>query len=176
MEHLMEKGQIIINTGDGKGKSTAAFGTAFRALGHGFRVCVIQFIKSPSEYGEVLSAKKFEDLEWHTEGRGFTWNSDDLEKDKAVAGKGFELAKQKIASDEYDLIVLDEITYLTNFKFIEIEELLEVLKSKPERLNIILTGRDADPKLIELADTVTEMKKIKHCFDKGVKANKGIEF
>jgi cob(I)alamin adenosyltransferase len=172
----MNKGLIIINTGDGKGKSTAAFGTAFRALGHGFRVCVIQFIKSPSEYGELISAAKFQNLEWHTEGRGFTWNSDDLEKDKAVAQKGFELAKQKISSGEYDLIVLDEVTYLTNFKFIDIEDLLEILKNKPEMLNIILTGRDADPKLIELADTVTEMKKIKHCFDKGIKAKKGIEF
>jgi len=172
----MEKGLIIINTGDGKGKSTAAFGTAIRALGHGFKVCVIQFIKSPSEYGEVISAAKFQNLEWHTEGRGFTWKSDDLEKDKAVAQKGFELAKQKISSGEHDLIVLDEVTYLTNFKFIDIEDLLEVLKNKPERLNIILTGRDADPKLIELADTVTEMKKIKHCFDKGIKAKKGIEF
>jgi len=172
----MSKGLIIVNTGDGKGKSTAAFGTAFRALGHGYKVCVIQFIKSPSEYGEVISAEKFKNLEWHTEGRGFTWNSDDLEKDKAVARKGFELAKEKIASDRYDLIILDEITYLSNYKFIDIEELIEVLKDKPERLNIILTGRDADPKLIKIADTVTEMKKIKHCFDKGIKAKKGIEF
>ncbi len=172
----MQKGLIIINTGDGKGKSTAAFGTAIRALGHGFKVCVIQFIKQPSEYGEVLSAKKFENLEWHTAGRGFTWNSDDPEKDKAAAREGFELAKQKIASDEYDLVVLDEITYLTNFKFIEIEELYDILSKKPERLNIILTGRDADPSLIELADTVTEMKKIKHCYDNGIKAKMGIEF
>lgn len=172
----MEKGLVIINTGDGKGKSTAAFGTAFRALGHGYKVCVIQFIKSPSDYGEILSAKKFEDLEWHTEGRGFTWNSDDLEKDKAVARKGFELAKEKINSDKYDLIILDEITYLTNYKFIDIEELLTILNNKPDRLNIILTGRDADSKLIEIADTVTEMKKIKHCFDDGIKAKKGLEF
>jgi cob(I)alamin adenosyltransferase len=172
----VEKGLIIINTGDGKGKSTAAFGTAFRALGHGFKVCVIQFIKQSCDYGEVISAEKFENLEWHTEGRGFTWKSDDLEKDKAVARKGFKLAKEKINSGKYDLIVLDEITYLTGYKFIELEELLETLRNKPERVNVILTGRDADPKLIELADTVTEMKKIKHCFDKGVKAKKGIEF
>ncbi|HQO08501.1 MAG TPA: cob(I)yrinic acid a,c-diamide adenosyltransferase [Clostridiales bacterium] len=172
----MDKGLIIINTGDGKGKSTAAFGTAFRALGHGWKVCVIQFIKSPSEYGEVISAEKFPNLEWYTEGRGFTWNSDDLEKDKAVSQKGFELAKQKIGSDKYDLIILDEITYLTNYKFIDIEDLLKVLKNKPCRLNIILTGRNADPKLIEIADTVTEMKKIRHCFDKEIKAKKGIEF
>jgi cob(I)alamin adenosyltransferase len=176
MERRMEKGQIILNTGDGKGKSTAAFGTVFRALGHGHKVCVIQFVKSPSEYGEVISAEKFQNLEWYTEGRGFTWNSDDLEKDKAVAQKGFELAKEKIKSDKYDLIVLDEVTYLSNYKFIDINELIEVLKNKPERLNIILTGRDADPKLIEIADTVTEMKKIKHCFDDGIKAKKGIEF
>ena len=172
----MEKGLIIINTGDGKGKSTAAFGTAFRALGHGLKVCVIQFIKQPSDYGEVMTSKKLTNLEWHTTGRGFTWNSDDLEKDKAVAREGFELAKQKILSDEFDLIILDEITYLTKYKFVDIEKLLKVLKNKHKKLNIIITGRDADPKLIEVADTVTEMKKIKHCFDSGVKAHKGIEF
>lgn len=172
----MSKGQIIINTGDGKGKSTAAFGVVARALGHGKKVCVIQFIKSPGDYGEVNFFRDKTNIEWHIEGRGFTWKSEDLEKDKVLAQKGFQLAKEKINSGEYDLIVLDEITYLTNYNFIDIEELLDALKKKPDNLDIILTGRNADPKLVEIADTVTEMLKIKHAFDNGIKAKKGIEF
>lgn len=172
----MEKGLIIVNTGDGKGKSTAAFGTLARALGHGMKAGVVQFIKSPGDYGEISFFKDRAKIDWYVVGRGFTWNSEDIEKDKEVARKGFETTVEMIDSDDYNLIVLDEITYLTNYKFIDIEELIEVLKHKPERLNIILTGRDADPKLIEIADTVTEMRKVKHCFDKGVKAKKGIEF
>ena len=172
----MEKGQIILNTGDGKGKSTAAFGTITRALGHGQKVCVIQFIKSPDNYGETKFFENQKNIEWHIEGRGFTWKSEDIEKDKQTARDGFELAKGKILSDDYDLIVLDEVTYLTNYKFIDIEELLNLLEEKPERLNIILTGRNADVRLIEFADTVTEMLKIKHAFDNGVKAKKGVEF
>lgn len=172
----MIKGQVIINTGDGKGKSTAAFGTISRALGHGKKVCVIQFIKSPGDYGEVLFFKDQNNIEWYIEGKGFTWNSEDLEKDKELAQKGFELAKDKINSGNYDLIVLDEITYLTNYKFIDIEELINILDKKPDNLDIILTGRNADSRLVEIADTVTEMLKIKHAFDNGVKAKKGMEY
>ena len=172
----MSKGQIIINTGDGKGKSTAAFGVVARGLGHGKKICVIQFIKSPGDYGEVNFFRDKANIEWHIEGRGFTWNSDDLEKDKEIAQKGFELAKEKILSDEYDLIVLDEITYLTNYNFIDIEEFIDTLRNKPESLDIIITGRNADSKLVEMADTVTEMFKIKHAFDNGVTAKKGLEF
>ncbi|MBU4487067.1 MAG: cob(I)yrinic acid a,c-diamide adenosyltransferase [Candidatus Delongbacteria bacterium] len=172
----MEKGLIIINTGDGKGKSTAAFGILARALGHDLKAGVVQFIKSPGDYGEISFFKDRAKTDWYVVGRGFTWNSDNLERDKEIARKGFETACEMIDSDEYDLLVLDEITYITNYHFIEIDEFIEVLKNKPERLNIILTGRDADPKLIEIADTVTEMKKIKHCFDQGIKAKKGIEY
>ena len=172
----MKKGQILLNTGDGKGKSTAAFGVVARTLGHGKKVCVIQFIKSPGDYGEVNFFRDEKNIEWHIEGRGFTWKSEDLEKDKVLAQKGFELAKEKISSDKYDLIVLDEITYLTNYNFINIEELIKALDNRPENLDIILTGRNADGRLVEIADTVTEMLKIKHVFDNGVKAKKGIEF
>ena len=172
----MSKGLILLNTGDGKGKSTAAFGVVARALGHGKKVCVIQFIKSPGDYGEVNFFRDKINIEWHIEGRGFTWKSEDIEKDKLLAQKGFELAKEKILSDEYDLIVLDEITYLTNYNFIELKELLDALRNKPENLDIILTGRNADSKLVEMADTVTEMLKIKHAFDNGVTAKKGLEF
>jgi len=172
----MEKGIIIINTGDGKGKSTAAFGTLARAIGHGLKTGVVQFIKSPGDYGEISFFKDRAKTDWFVAGRGFTWKSEDLEKDKESARRGFETACEMIDSDEYDLIILDEITYITNYRFIDIDELIKALKNKPERLNIILTGRNADPKLIEIADTVTEMKKIKHCFDQGIKAKKGIEF
>jgi len=137
---------------------------------------VVQFIKSPGDYGEILFFKDTYKVDWFVAGRGFTWKSEDIEKDKEIANKGFEKAVEMIDSDEYDLIILDEITYLTNYKFIDINGLIDALKHKPDRLTIILTGRDADPKLIEIADTVTEMKKIKHCFDKGVKAKRGIEF
>ena len=172
----MGKGQIIINTGDGKGKSTAAFGVISRALGHKKKVCVIQFIKSPGNYGEVNFFKDQKNIEWHIAGEGFTWNSKDLEKDKETAKKGFSLAVEKINSGDFDLIVLDEITYLTNYEFISMEELLDVLQSRPENLDIIITGRNADVKLVGIADTATEMLKIKHCFDNGIKAKKGIEF
>jgi len=172
----MDKGQVIVNTGDGKGKSTAAFGTVVRALGHGKKVCVIQFIKSPGDYGEVNFFKDQDNIEWYIEGRGFIWDSDDLGKDKETAKKGFKLAKEKIMSRNYDLVVLDEITYLTNYKFIEIEELIDLITGRPDDLDIVLTGRDADVRLIEIADTVTEMLKIKHSFDNGIKAKKGLEF
>ncbi|MBN2790356.1 MAG: cob(I)yrinic acid a,c-diamide adenosyltransferase [Candidatus Delongbacteria bacterium] len=172
----MGNGQIIINTGDGKGKSTAAFGTITRALGHGKKVCVIQFIKSPGEYGEVKFFREQKNVEWHISGRGFTWNSEDIEKDKEIALEGFELAKEKINSGDYDLIVLDEITYVTNYKFIDTLELINTIKNRPENVDIILTGRNADSRLIEIADTVTEMLKIKHSYDSGIKAKKGIEY
>ena len=174
-----QNGIIILNTGNGKGKTTAALGTAFRALGHGFKVCIIQFIKGQGNYGERITAKENfdnEKLEWHIQGEGFTWNSKDLEKDKATARRGFQLAKEKIESNNYDLIILDELTYLPNYKFLDVEEIITVLKNKPNKLNLIITGRDAKQELIDLSDTVTEMKAVKHAFDSGVKAIKGIEF
>ncbi len=174
-----QNGIIILNTGNGKGKTTAALGTAFRALGHGFKVCIIQFIKGQGNYGERITAKENfdnEKLEWHIQGEGFTWNSKDLEKDKATARRGFQLAKEKIESNNYDLIILDELTYLPNYKFLDVEEIITVLKNKPNKLNVILTGRDAKQELIDISDTITEMKAVKHAFDSGVKAIKGIEF
>jgi len=176
---MKQNGIIILNTGNGKGKTTAALGTAFRALGHGFKVCIIQFIKGQGNYGERITAKENfdkEKLEWHIQGEGFTWNSKDLEKDKATARRGFQLAKEKIESNNYDLIILDELTYLPNYNFLDVKEIVTVLKNKPQKLNIIITGRDAKQELLDIADTVTEMKAVKHAFDNGVKAIKGIEF
>ena len=171
-----DKGIIIVNTGNGKGKTTAALGTAFRSAGHGYKVCVIQFIKGKGEYGERKAYKKFDNIDWYIQGEGFVWKAESLEKDKKTALEGFELAKQKVLSDEYDLVVLDEITYLPKFNFLSVESIISLLKQKPKRLNIIITGRDASKEIIEIADTVTEMKPIKHAFDSGIKAKKGIEF
>lgn len=170
------RGRVIINTGDGKGKTTAALGTAFRALGHGQKVCVIQFVKGQGRYGERQLAEKMENLEWHICGKGFVFNKENLEKDREVAREGLQLARQKIGSDEFDLVILDEITYLPMYEFADVADIVKMIEEKPERLSIILTGRGAGPELIGIADTVTSMEIVKHGFTEGIKAQKGIEF
>lgn len=170
------KGRIIINTGDGKGKTTAALGTAFRALGHGQKVCVIQFIKGQGKYGERLLAEQLENLDWHICGKGFVFKKEQLEEDRKVAEQGFALAENVIAEDAYDLLILDELTYLPQLDFLPVARIVAALKSKPQRLSIIITGRNADPELIEIADTVSDMQVIKHAFSSGIKAQKGVEF
>ncbi|MBW1635379.1 MAG: cob(I)yrinic acid a,c-diamide adenosyltransferase [Deltaproteobacteria bacterium] len=173
---MADRGRVIINTGDGKGKTTAALGTAFRALGHGHRVCVIQFIKGEGKYGERVMAEEFDNLDWYICGKGFVFNKDNIEEDRRVAREGFEIAKEKIESDEYDLIILDEITYLPLYGFLDVGEIVELIKNKPKRLSLILTGRNAAPELIEQADTVSEIRSIKHGYEQKIKAQKGIEF
>jgi len=173
---VSSEGRIIINTGDGKGKTTAALGLAFRALGHGHRVCVIQFLKGKGDYGERLFGNTLENLEWHICGKGFVFKKQDITADREIAGQGFQLAKEKIESNHFDLVILDEITYLTLYQFLEVEAIVEVLKKKPERLSVVLTGRSADEALIEIADTVTSMDVVKHAFTQGIKAQKGIEY
>ena len=163
-------------TGDGKGKTTAALGSAFRALGHGQKVCVIQFLKGKGEYGERKFAATIENLEWHICGKGFVFNSEDISEDKRVAEEGFEIAARKVMSDKFDLIILDELTYLPLYGFLEVERIIELLKNRPARLSVIITGRDADEALVDMADTVTSMEVVKHAFRQGVKAQKGIEF
>ncbi|WP_458777253.1 cob(I)yrinic acid a,c-diamide adenosyltransferase [Desulforhopalus sp. 52FAK] len=170
------KGRIIINTGNGKGKTTAGLGTVFRALGHGKKVCVIQFLKGQGKYGERLMAEKTDNLDWFICGKGFVFKKENIEEDRAVAREGFQLAMEKVASDEYDLVLLDEITYLPLYDFLEVEKIVKLLETKPERLSVIITGRDADPRLIEVADTVTVMEPLKHAYEEGIKAQKGIEF
>lgn len=170
------KGRLIIHTGDGKGKTTAALGTVFRALGHGQKVCVIQFIKGQGKYGERILAQKLENLDWHICGRGFVFNKENIEEDKKTAEEGFALAVDMIESDNYDLVVLDELTYLPAYGFIEVEKVVEILKARPERLTVIITGRKAPPELIEIADTVSKALAVKHAFEQGIKAQKGVEF
>ena len=173
----MRKGLVIVNTGQGKGKSTAAFGTVLRAWGRDFRLCVIQFIKAETgKWGEVKAAKKL-GIEWYSMGDGFTWTSKDIEESKRHALRGWELAQQKISSGQYDLILLDEFTYVMHFGWLEAAEVIRWLKAnKPPDLHLIITGRDAPSELIQYADLVTEMLAIKHPFDEGIIAQAGIEF
>jgi cob(I)alamin adenosyltransferase len=176
-QNIKTKGLIAVFTGNGKGKTTASLGLAFRALGHGHRVCIIQFIKGSWKYGELETAKKFSPLlDFHVMGRGFTWKSDDLEKDKQVALEAWEFAKEVIRANEYAMVILDELTYLPHYKMIDEQEILSVLKNKPEEQHVVITGRYASDDLIELADLVTEMKEIKHPYQSGVNAQKGFEF
>ncbi|WP_163338409.1 cob(I)yrinic acid a,c-diamide adenosyltransferase [Desulfopila sp. IMCC35008] len=170
------KGRVIVITGDGKGKTTSALGTAFRALGHGHKVCVIQFVKGKGSYGERIMAEQFENLDWFICGKGFLFNKEKLDEDKKVAEEGFEMARKKVESDEYDLIILDEITYLPTYNFLDVERIVDLIKNRPERLSVILTGRGAHDKLIDLADTVSVIEPHKHAFENGVKAQKGVEF
>ncbi|MDP6055369.1 MAG: cob(I)yrinic acid a,c-diamide adenosyltransferase [Dehalococcoidia bacterium] len=173
----VKKGLVVINTGNGKGKTTAGFGMMLRAWGRGMDTMAVQFIKNEkSKYGEQMAAEKL-GIEVIPSGRGFSWTSKDLSEDEAMAQHGWEVAKEKIESDEYDVIMLDEITYPIMWGWINVDDVLKTIANKPEMLNLIITGRDADPKLVETADLVTEMKEIKHPYtDQGIPAQKGVEF
>jgi cob(I)alamin adenosyltransferase len=177
MSESNRKGLLIVNTGDGKGKTTAALGTILRAWGRGMRPCVIQFMKSETgQWGEVKAARKL-DIEWHSLGDGFTWTSKDMDGTIARSRHAWSLAQEKIVSDEYDLILLDEFTYPLQYGWLETGDVLAWLHAnKPQRLHILITGRGAPAKLVEAADMVTEMLLIRHPFDQGVKAQPGIEF
>jgi len=169
-------GLTIVFTGNGKGKTTAALGTVLRAAGHGMKILVLQFIKGTWKYGELESLNKL-GVKIETLGRGFTWKQSDLKQDVKLAQSGWEKAKEAILSGEYDLIVLDELSYVLSYVFLAVDDVVHVLETKPERLHVIITGRDASPDLIEIADLVTEMKMIKHPYhSRGIKAQKGIEF
>lgn len=167
---------FIINTGDGKGKSSSAFGMMLRAVARGWNVKVIQFIKSDKwQTGERKMADRL-GVEWVTGGDGFTWESDDMEATERAAVQAWALAKDTLASGDYDLVILDEGTYPVTFGWIEIAEVVSAISSRAEGTNVIITGRDAHQDLIDAADTVTEMRKIKHVFDKGIAARKGLDF
>jgi len=173
----MKKGLIIIYTGDGKGKTTAALGQAFRAIGHGMKICIIQFVKEKRQTGEMITAGKFKKLlEVHIKGRGFIYDTKNMEQHLKAGKEAWEFAKKKISSNKYDIIILDELTYLIKYDIVKESEILSAIKDKPEKLHIIITGRDASKDLIKSADLVSEIKNVKHPFQKGVKAQKGIEF
>jgi cob(I)alamin adenosyltransferase len=173
----MKKGLVIVNTGNGKGKSTAAFGLLLRAWGRGLRVCVVQFIKSETgKWGEIKAAQKL-GIDWFTTGDGFTWTSKDMDETVARALAGWEVAKEKITSNNYDVIVLDEFTYAMYFAWLDTNQVIDWLKAnKPENLHLVITGRDAPDELIEYADLVTEMLEVKHPYQNGILAQAGVEF
>ncbi len=171
------RGLLIVYTGRGKGKTTAALGLVLRAWGQGLRCCVIQFIKSEKgRWGEVQAAQRL-GLEWHTLGEGFTWQAADLGPSIAKAREGWQLAQDKLASGDYDLVVLDEFTYPLHFGWVDPAAAVEWLREqRSPRTHVVITGRDAPPALLEAADLVTEMANVKHPFDRGVRAQRGIEF
>ena len=174
---LKTKGLLIVHTGDGKGKTTAALGLALRALGCGFKVFMVQFIKGDWKYGELESAKRFEgQFEIHPAGEGFTWDVPDDEKQKKLARSGWEKGKAAVESGKYRLVIFDEINYVLDYGYLPVSEVVEAFKQKPKDLHVCLTGRNAPKELVEIADLVTEMKEIKHPFQKGIVAQRGIEF
>lgn len=173
-----KKGLIVVHTGDGKGKTTAALGMAFRAAGHGMNVCMIQFIKGKWKYGELKAAKQLDHpIEIYPMGEGFTWNTKDRDRDVRVAEKTWQFCKEKVADRNYDVLVFDEINYVIDYGYLNISDVISTLKTKPKMLHVILTGRNAKPELIEIADLVTEMREIKHPFKtEGILGQLGIEF
>ena len=173
----MRHGLVIINTGNGKGKTTAMLGTLLRAWGRQMRLCVIQFIKAETgNWGEIRAAKKL-DIEWHALGDGFTWTSKDIQASGNKARQAWELAKEKIASGTYDVIALDEMTYGFHYGWLDVNDVVAWLRAhKPAELHLIVTGRDAPPELVEYAVLVTEMREIKHPYTKGILAQAGVEF
>jgi cob(I)alamin adenosyltransferase len=167
---------VLVNTGHGKGKSTAAFGIVMRAVARDWRVCVIQFIKSDKwKVGEQAIAGRL-GVDWLAGGDGFTWESTDLDQSEGRARAAWQLAAAALASGDYQLVVLDEITYPINYGWLDGGEVIEAIASRPPHVNVIATGRDAPAELIALADTVTEMVKVKHVYERGVRARRGIDF
>lgn len=170
------RGRLLVNTGNGKGKSSAAFGVMGRAWARGWRVAVVQFIKSP---GWTVGERTLADhlgVDWHTLGDGFTWESEDLDETAAKARHAWEVAAATIASGEYDLVILDEVTYAVTLGWVPVEDVVATLRDRPDRTSVIVTGRDAPEEIVALADTVTEMVAVKHAHDQGIPARKGIEY
>lgn len=173
----VEKGVLLVHTGPGKGKSTAAFGLVLRALGHDWRVGVVQFIKGAWETGEKAAIMRFgEQVSWHTMGEGFTWETQDKVRDVAAARAAFEKSKELMADPSIRLLILDELNIALRYDYLQLDEVIGMLSSRRQDLNIVVTGRNAKPELIAIADGVTEMTAVKHHFASGVKAQAGIEF
>jgi len=171
------QGIVLVNTGEGKGKSSSAFGMVFRAAGWGMKVCVIQFIKGKWQTGEQKASERFDNIEWHVLGDGFTWDTKNPEQDIKTSQEIWAFSKQKILSQQYDLVLLDEINYCCGYNWITGKEIADfIAKEKPSWMHLILTGRNAASEVIEIANTATEMKKIKHAYGQGIKAEQGIEF
>ena len=177
---MEKKGLVIVYTGKGKGKTTAALGMALRAIGYDHKICMIQFIKGSWHYGEMDSSEKLgPNFELIAVGKGFVGIIDDKspkEEHQKIAQEAIKISKERILSKKYDLVILDEINYAVNLDLIKIDDVLDLIKNKPEELNLVLTGNYAKDEIIEKADLVTEMKEIKHPYQLGIKAKKGIDF
>ena len=173
----LERGLVQVYTGDGKGKTSAAFGLALRAIGRGLRVYVIQFIKGGFDYGELHIMHELPNFELKAFGRGkFITEMPPTDEDVKLAKEALELAKEVVNSDEYDVVILDEVNVAINLKLVDVNEVVDLIRGKPEHVELVLTGRNALPEIIEVADLVTEMKEIKHPYTKGIPPRKGIEY
>jgi len=170
-----DRGVLVVNTGNGKGKSSSAFGMVARALGHGMRVAVVQFIKGSFATGEEAFFRRFPELEYHVMGEGFTWDTQDRDRDMRAAEAAWAKARGFLADPDFQLVVLDELNIALKLGLLPLDEVLTALLGRPPRQHAVVTGRAAPEALIEIADTVTEMRPIKHAFDAGVRAQKGIE-
>ena len=167
---------VVVNTGDGKGKSTAAFGVMARAWARGWRVGVVQFMKSGNwKVGEQKLAAHL-GVDWWSLGDGFTWESTDLDESAAKNVHAWNVARAKLASGDYELVVLDELTYVVNYGWVSVTEVVEGVVGRAPATNVVITGRDAPTELIDIADTVTEMRMVKHAYERGIRAMKGIEY
>ena len=177
---MSEKGLVIVYTGNGKGKTTAALGMALRAVGYEHKVCMLQFIKGSWHYGEMDSSKKLEpNFELIPVGKGFVGILDDnspREEHEKYAAEAVKICREKIFSGKYDIVILDEVNYAINLDLIDVQDIIKIIKEKPFELDLVLTGRNVREEIVELADLVTEMKEIKHPFKSGIKAKKGIDF
>ncbi|MEM1151490.1 MAG: cob(I)yrinic acid a,c-diamide adenosyltransferase [Pseudomonadota bacterium] len=170
------RGLVLVHTGDGKGKSSSAFGVIIRALGWGQTVGVVQFIKGKWITGERQFFDKLGSVDWHTMGEGFTWDTQDKARDIEAAEEAFGKARDMMGSGNYDLIVLDEINIALRYDYLAVETVLEALEARSDRTSVVLTGRDAKPELCDYADLVSEMREVKHPFKAGIKAQRGIDF
>lgn len=170
-----DRGVLVVNTGNGKGKSSSAFGMVARALGHGMRVAVVQFVKGRLVTGEEAFFRRQPGLEFHAVGEGFTWETQDADRDRRAALAGWDLAARFLRDPEVQLVVLDELNIALKLGLVPLGSVLAALQARPPHQHVVVTGRGAPPGLIEVADTVTEMRPVKHAFDAGVQAQKGIE-
>ena len=172
----IDTGLLLVLTGNGKGKSSSAFGMVARALGHGLRVGVVQFIKGRTDTGEEAFFSRQPGVEWHVMGDGFTWDTQNLAQDQHKAKIAWQMAQTMLQNPAYDLVVLDELTYCIQYGFLDGEVIRQDLLSRPEMQHVVITGRGAQPVLTEIADTVTEMRPEKHAYEAGIRAQKGVEW
>ena len=170
-----EKGLLLVNTGNGKGKSSSAFGMLARALGHDMKVGVVQFIKGTFSTGEEKFFRRFPEIEYYVMGEGYTWETQDRERDIKTAGEAWKKAVEMLANDKVQLVVLDELNIALKYKYIDLNDVISALQARPFMQHVVITGRAAPPELIDIADTVTEMREVKHAYKAGIKAQKGVE-